>query len=119
MEIRQPDLHYEGPLTAEAVGEIQKRLEACFEEVKTMPAVCPQCGEICEGWLTCVRNWHNTLRYACLRLVAIKINLEYGLEAEGGRWPDVHKCLDISLCIERDYKEAKAKNFIDTSHAEA
>jgi hypothetical protein len=104
MTPKQPDLHHEGPLTVEFVEGLSHRLAQAIADMKAF--VPPDADP---GWEICKRNWLNSFEYAGLRCAAILTKLEFGFQEH--RQEEDHKCIDITLCILRDFDEAKALNF--------
>ena len=61
-------------------------------------------------WELCRWNWTRQVEYALMRLAAISTKLEFGMESH--REDEDRKCIDIMLCIIRDYEQAKAARFL-------
>jgi len=102
--MRQPDLHYDGPLTKEFITGLQDRI---LQAIRDMKAFVPPDSDA--GWEVCRRNWVNSFEYAGLRCAAILTKLDFDLQEYKAE--EDHKCIDITLCILRDFEEAKALNF--------
>lgn len=100
---KEPDLHHEGPLTTDLVHDLLTKIKVALDEiVKFNPP------DLDVEWVICKANWAESLRYAGLRCAAIVTKLEHGFthDADSDR-----KCIDITLCILRDFEAAKIKGF--------
>lgn len=106
MNVFQPDLHHEGPLTKELIHDLQDKILSAIREVKAF--VPPDNEPIQDEWEWCKDNWVNALEYAGLRCAAILTKLDFNIEH---RQDEDHKCVDITLCILRDFENAKALGF--------
>lgn len=102
----QPDLHHEGPLTVELIHDLQDKILTAIREVKSFN---PASNEVIQDeWEWCRDNWVNALEYAGLRCAAILVKLERNIQH---REEDDHKCIDITLCILRDFENTKTLGF--------
>lgn len=102
--MKQPDVHHEGPVTAETVQGIMDRLTANIADVK---AYQPPDEDFAAGWSVCQNNWVEAMQYAGLRMAAIHTKMEFDFETTDAD----RKCVDIALSILRDYDTAKAVGF--------
>jgi len=101
--MNQPNLHHEGPLTVELVSGLMNKAKLAMDEIIAFE---PPDEDI--EWVICKGNWAKQLQYAGIRCAAILTKLEMNIEH---RLKEDHKCIDITLCILRDYEAAKAKNW--------
>ena len=104
MDRRQPDLHHEGPLTTGLIKGLLDKLKIAVDETTAFEPVKDSDWEICQS------NWERELRYAGMRMAAIYAKLSNGID--DFRADDDRKCVDITLCILRDFEVAKSKGFI-------
>jgi hypothetical protein len=101
--LKQPDLHHEGELTAEFVVDLLAKIKVALDQL-----ILFEPPDMDVEWILCKANWAESLRYAGLRCAAIASKLECGVVYQP---EDDRKCIDITLCILRDFEEAKAKGF--------
>ena len=106
--MNQPDLHHEGPLTIELVNGIMDKLKVAMDEITAYTPSDARLGDTDYEWENCKSNWTQTFQYAGIRCAAILTKLECDVEY---RLEDDHKCIDIALCILRDFEAAKANGF--------
>lgn len=104
---RQPDLHHEGPITSEVVSELIQKLKTAYEEVRDFKPEIDNIPHPAE-WVYCQANWMESLEYAGLRCNTVLMKITHNKEADA----DDRKCVDISLCILRDFADAKQQNFV-------
>jgi uncharacterized protein (DUF433 family) len=103
-KVLQPDLHHEGPLTLELIeGLLEKLIAAHRELIDFRPTSDPY-----RNWEDCKNNWFESLHQARLRCAAIIAKLKIGIDY---RSEEDHKCVDIMLCILRDFEFAKSVGF--------
>ena len=99
---KKPDLHYEGELTKEFIDDLLSKIRVAIHYLENKQGS--------EDWENCKYNWLESLKYAALRCVTIQIKLDKNIVH---REDEDHKCIDITLCILRDFEHAKSKDFIN------
>lgn len=102
----QPDLHHEGPVTSKVVDDLLKKLETALNEIKEYEPVFDETFSPQE-WSLCKANWAEVISYAGLRCSTIFAKAKHEVEIS----EDDRKCIDITLCILRDFDDAKEKQF--------
>ena len=105
---KQPDIHYEGEITVEFIDDLLSKIRVAVHFLENQEIHLPQRDQT--RWEDCKYNWLEILKYAAIRCVAIQVKLEHGMESH--RADEDHKCIDITLCVLRDFENAKLKNFI-------
>lgn len=101
---RQPDLHHEGPITAELCDNLSYRLADCIER---MPP--PDRLGLDLDWFDCWLGWVAELNFAIEQLAKVRRDVAAGLPL----FPDYHrKIIDICLCLERDFISAEGNGFL-------
>lgn len=108
--MKQPDLHHEGPLTVELVSGLMDKLKLASDEIAAIEFPADEY-ENNLLWAISKSKWLEILQYAGIRCAAIVTKLELDIEH---RLDEDHKCIDITLCILRDYEAAKSKGFSET-----
>jgi len=100
-EIKQPDLHHEGPITAELCDELIGKLDGFGEQMPLDRSGFPD-------WDVCRNNWIDAASYAKRRLREVKRDLE----SSRPMLPHYHgRIVDCALCVVRDFNAAKALDF--------
>lgn len=103
----QPNIHYDGPLTQEYIQDLLDKLSVALTDVREFkPTDLPDNLSQPE-WIWCQANWIDTLQYAGLRCASISTKMPFTELNDDDR-----KCIDITLCILRDFAEAKSLKFL-------
>lgn len=105
--LRQPDLHHEGPITEEFVQDLISKLGVCTQEV--LEFVPDHSDMVLGEWVSCQANWVDQLLYAEQRCNTVLLKVKHQNKEKP---EDDRKVIDITLCILRDFAEAKSLNFI-------
>jgi hypothetical protein len=107
--LAQPDIHYTEPLTEEFIRGLMDEILTTINELKTIEVL--HMNRLAQReWELCRQAWEDNLRYAGIRCAAIVTKLITGCADH--RADEDRKCIDITLCILRDYKVAKQNNFV-------
>ena len=113
LAMKQLDIHYEGEITPIFIDGLLSEIRSAIHDLENHPRdIAWQAGldEPISKWEKCKSNWLETLKYAALRCVAIQIKFEHNCQDH--RSDEDRRCIDITLCVLRDFESAKLKNFI-------
>ena len=110
-DVAKPDLHHEGPLTLDLIDGLLNQLKTAQHEITEFnpPSLSEGDWIMDDEWILCKAAWLKNIKYAGMRMAAIHAKLSVGIGDY--RAEDDRKCVDITLCILRDFEEAKSKGF--------
>lgn len=102
----QPDIHYDGPITLEYTTDLIAKLNSAIQHIKS-------CDFPDLTWIVCKQDWIQTVQEALVRCDVIKLKIKENFNlSESDR-----KCIDISLCILRDFHLASSTDFLHESQS--
>jgi len=104
----QPDIHYDGKITTEFILDLIQKLKTALGAINRHDYSFMQENDFRKiDWLICRSKWQEILQYAETRCAAILLKIEN--EYQSSEYD--HKCVDITLCILRDFDFAKSQDF--------
>lgn len=92
----QPDLHYDGPITLEYLSDLKGKIQTAIKELKNINL------SDTEEWFACQEDWLDSLHRALRECSDIQVENLFEYD---------RKRIDITLCVLRDFEEAKSFNF--------